>query len=148
MSLVYEGIPLRFVLQPEYFSTASEIYLTSEALDLHFAEIYLKNLKPGAKLRIAVRSPLNRELLEFIDDLTHIASPFFDYLRTKYSLRNEILIKDTEDRTTIISSSSPLTQKGLFLDFHTKHSISEEPEEYRYLKKMFVLGFFFQGFLH
>jgi hypothetical protein len=134
MRHLYSQIPLHLLLDQEYFQQASEIFLTSFALDIHFAETYLSSLRPDAKLYVVVEN-MEDEVLQYLKRPGVCGFQYFQNTRKLMLGFKHILIKSVDSSVSIITTVN-FTQSGLKDDFG-RHRFSVVESEFDYLKKKY-----------
>lgn len=134
MRHLYSQIPLHLLLEKEYFQHASEIYLTSFVIDIHFTKTYLCSLRPDAKLYMVVEN-MEDEVIQYLKRPGACAFQLFQNTRKQMLGFKHILIKSGDSSVSIISTVN-FTQLGLKDDF-VRHRFSVVESEFDYLKKKY-----------
>lgn len=132
----YPNIPLYLLLNKQHFEQASDLVISTFAIDLSFAHEYLSQFKNDLSLHLSY-AKAEEGVLEY---LNHSGIGTLNLYKTptqNFQSQKEILIH-TPDATITILTSSNLTKEGLS-DELSEHWYSDDYDDYLSQKRRFIL---------
>ena len=132
----YPTIPLDLLLNKQHFEQASELVISTFAIDLFFAQVYLSQLRKDLSLHLSYVKA-EEGLLEFLNQSKIGALYLYKASTRNFPSLKEILI-NTPDAAISILTSSNFTQKGLS-DELSEHCYSDDYLDYSTHKRRFFL---------
>lgn len=142
MPLSYQNIPLKLLLKTRPFEQASELIIHTFSIDLHFAQVYLRNMRDDLFLHLNyVKS--QEGVLEFLNQSPIDTQCLVKASSKNFTFQKGILIHTPESTFSILTTSN-FTKEGI-ADEHGCHLYSEDPFDYSNYRKHFILRSFKNG---
>ena len=132
----YPNIPLYLLLNKQHFEQASELIISTFAIDLSFAHEYLSQFRKDLSLHLSFVQA-EEGLLDFLTQSGIRALSLYTGPTQNFPSQKEILIH-TPDATISILTSSNFTKEGLS-DELSEHWYSDSYHDYSTQKRRFFL---------
>ena len=136
MSQSYTNLPLQVFLNRKEFTTASEICISTFALDITFVKHYLSELRKDVILFVDYVK-IDESALKYLNQAKIGKLKLFKIPPSSMRSEKEILIVSPESFLTLLTSSN-LTREGLE-DEYSQHLIGTTKQNYVANKIQFIL---------
>jgi len=136
MSQSYTNLPLQVCLNKHAFNSATEICISTFALDITFVKHYLTELRKDVIIFVDY-AKIDEDALEYLNKGEIGKLKLFKIPASAMRCRKEILIRSPESFLTLLTSSN-LTQAGLE-DKYGQHVLATTRQNYVVKKIQFIL---------
>lgn len=138
----YPNIQLYLLLNKQHFEQASELVISTFAIDFSFAQLYLSELRKDLSLHLSYVKA-EEGVLDFLNHTEFGSINLYKAPMQNFRSQKEILIH-TPDATISILTSSNFTKEGLS-DELSEHWYSDSYHDYSTQKRRFFLRCYKNG---